>query len=223
MNYEITLENIDKTFYKNGPNRVLKNINLNIKPQDIATLYGPSGSGKSTILNIVSGLDYPTSGRVILHGEDITKLSPADLTLYRRKNIGFVFQSYNLFPALTTLENISIISELNGISPTLIKEDAKAALISVGLGQMEKKYPDELSGGQQQRVAIARAIVSKPKILFADEPTANLDSQTAKTIIDLLFNLNKTIGTTILFSTHDKNIVDRVNTIIQVKDGEIIS
>lgn len=220
MSKEIILDGVDKVYQKAESVTVLKNVTFKIKAGDIATLYGPSGSGKSTILNIVSGLDYPTKGRVLLGPEIISNLSAAELTLFRRKHVGFIFQNYNLFSGLSAVENVELISLLNGVEEKVARAEAEAALEKVGLRDRIHHHPGELSGGQQQRVAVARAIASKPSILFADEPTANLDSQTAKSIIELLFDLNRTVGTTILFSTHDNNIIEKVHTIIRVKDGQ---
>lgn len=221
MSKGIILDGISKAYGAKEVTLVLKNISLRIEAGDIATLFGPSGSGKSTILNLVSGLDHPTKGSIRLGEDVVSNFDAHQWTLFRRKNIGFIFQSYNLFPSLNALENVEIISLLNGEDKTLARSLATEALGKVGLGDRMTFYPGELSGGQQQRVAVARAIASRPKIIFADEPTANLDSHTAKSIIELLFELNKTHGTTILFSTHDNNIIEKVNTVIRVKDGEI--
>jgi putative ABC transport system ATP-binding protein len=222
MSKEINFDGIGKVFGKSEPVTVLDNVSFKVKAGDIATLYGPSGSGKSTILNLASGLDYPTRGKIILGTEVISGLSPHEMTLFRRKNIGFIFQNYNLFGGLNAIENVEIISLLNGVDRDVARNMAIAALEKVGLKDRQHHRPGELSGGQQQRVAVARAIASSPSILFADEPTANLDSHTAKSIIELLLELNREHGTTILFSTHDNNIIEKVNTVIKVKDGNLI-
>jgi putative ABC transport system ATP-binding protein len=184
-------------------------------------LYGPSGSGKSTILNIASGMEYPSSGDVFIDEDKISSFPTSDLTLYRRKNIGFVFQSYNLFPFLSAVENVELISLLKGTPAKEAREKALVALQRVGLENINLRRPSELSGGQQQRVAVARSIASSPHVLFADEPTANLDPQTAISLIDLFFELNKIHGTTIVFSTHDPQILTRVPRLIRIKDGQI--
>lgn len=219
----ILLDSITKEYRKGDEvSAILKNINLNIESGDIAALYGPSGSGKSTLLNLISGLDKPTSGQITIGSDDVSHLNAQQWTLYRRKNIGFIFQNYNLFSSLNAVENVETISLLNGISSQMAREQAMEALTKVGLGKYINYYPSELSGGQQQRVAVARAIASKPKLILADEPTANLDSQNAKAIIDLLFEMNEHFGTTILFSTHDNEIIKKVKTLIRLKDGNIV-
>jgi putative ABC transport system ATP-binding protein len=222
MSREIVLDQVNKVYQKNEPVTVLNNVSFKIKASDIATLYGPSGSGKSTILNLASGLDLPTEGSIFLGSDRISAFDAHKLTIFRRQNIGFIFQGYNLFGGLSALENVEIISLLNGVDPAEARRAAAEALEKVGLKERQNHFPAELSGGQQQRVAVARAIASKPSVLFADEPTANLDSHTAQSIIELLFELNRSIGTTILFSTHDPNIIEKVHTIIKIKDGEII-
>ncbi len=222
MSKNVILDSVSKVYKKSEPVTVLKSVSVKIKAGSIASLYGPSGSGKSTILNLASGLDYPTQGDIYLGEELISKMSAQELTVFRRRHIGFIFQSYNLFAGLSALENVEIISLLNGVDPKLAREQAFLALEKVGLKARQHYSPSELSGGQQQRVAVARAIASRPSIIFADEPTANLDSQTAKSIIDLLFELNHDIGTTILFSTHDENIIEKVGSVIRIKDGEIL-
>ncbi len=172
---------------------------------------------------MASGMDRPTKGEVYIGEDCISKYSPAELTLFRRQNMGFIFQSFNLFSSLSAVENVEIISLLNGRPAKEAREQALTSLEKVGLKDRVNHLPNQLSGGQQQRVAVARAIASNPHVLFADEPTANLDSQTALALIDSLFELNKLHGTTILFSTHDPQVLERVPRLIKIKDGMIQS
>ena len=221
MSKKISFRNVTKIFDGAEKTVALKSIDFEISAGSIAALYGPSGSGKSTILNIASGMDLPSSGQVYIGDDLISELNASQLTLYRRENIGFIFQSYNLFPSLSAVENVEMIELLNGKNPTEVRKKSIEALEKVGLKDRIHYFPNQLSGGQQQRVAVARAIASNPHILFADEPTANLDSQTALSLIDLLFDLNQYHKTTILFSTHDSNILTRVPNLIKIKDGAI--
>jgi putative ABC transport system ATP-binding protein len=223
MSKRISFTKVKKIYPDAGNFVALNDVSFTIDAGSIVALYGPSGSGKSTILNIASGMDQPSTGEVFIADDKISSFSAQELTLYRRENIGFVFQSYNLFPSLTAVENVEIISVLNGVSAEDARSQATLALQRVGLGNKINHRPSELSGGQQQRVAVARSIASNPHILFADEPTANLDSHTAISLIDLLFELNQTHGTTIVFSTHDPQILTRVPRQIRVKDGQILS
>lgn len=222
MSQAISFRNVHKVFPGAEETIALKGMSFEIPKGSIAALYGPSGSGKSTVLNIASGMDTVTEGEVFVGQTILNNLSAQELTLFRRKHMGFVFQAYNLFPALSAVENVEMISLLQGISPSLARTAAVQALEKVGLSHRLNHKPSELSGGQQQRVAVARSIASKPDILFADEPTANLDSTTAVALIDLLFQLNKEHGTTILFSTHDEQILSRVQKLFKIKDGEIL-
>ncbi|MBK7963630.1 MAG: ABC transporter ATP-binding protein [Bdellovibrionales bacterium] len=221
MSKKISFRNVTKIFAGAEQTVALKSIDFDIPAGGIAALYGPSGSGKSTVLNIASGIDLPTSGQVLIGEDVISEFTPSKLTLFRRQNIGFIFQSYNLFSSLTAVENVEMIELLNGKTSTEVRKKSIEALEKVGLSERINYFPSQLSGGQQQRVAVARAIASNPHILFADEPTANLDSQTALSLIDLLFELNHSHKTTILFSTHDSNILTRVPQLIKIKDGVI--
>ncbi len=222
MANKIVFRNVTKVFSGAVLFEALKSISFEVASSGVAALYGPSGSGKSSILNLASGLDRPTKGEVLIGDQLISDLSGHDLTLFRRFHVGFIFQNYNLFPSLTALENVEMIDLLRGTPEETARAQAIVALEQVGLGDRLNNRPGELSGGQQQRVAVARAIASKPSVLFADEPTANLDSTTAKMLIDLFFALNEKMGTTVLFSTHDKSIISRVPQLIEVKDGELI-
>ncbi len=201
----------------------LNGVSVAIEDGEFAALAGPSGSGKTTMLNISAGLDVPSEGRVLLLDKDIQKLSPNELSLLRRGSVGFVFQSYNLFPVLTALENVEYLLALNGVHPKERRAIAEKALESVGLVNLGNRMPNQLSGGQQQRVAIARAIVTHPKVVFADEPTANLDSKTATHLLALFRQLNEERGITFIFSSHDPLVLTSAKRIIEIADGRIKS
>lgn len=199
----------------------LKDINLSIEKGEFIALAGPSGSGKTTLLNIIGALDKPTSGRVLLGDDDITKMSKNELSQIRLTKIGFIFQEYNLIPVLTALENVEYVMLLQGLSEQERREKAYGILKEVGLEGLEDRRPSQLSGGQQQRVAVARAIVSHPSLILADEPTANLDSKTADSLLDLMYALNQEKGITFVFSTHDKLVMEHARRLILLKDGKV--
>tara|TARA_Y100000294_G_scaffold137709_1_gene130802 strand:+ start:441 stop:1124 length:684 start_codon:yes stop_codon:yes gene_type:complete len=224
QNAIVKLENISK-IYRQGQVEVkaLDAFSLEIGRGEFATLCGPSGSGKTTALNLIGALDVPTSGNIFLENNDLLTLSRTELSEMRRDRIGFVFQAYNLVPVLTAYENAELVLALQNMPRKERRERVMAILKDVGLAGLEKRRPDELSGGQQQRVAIARAIVSSPAIILADEPTANVDSATADSLLDLMENLNKDKGTTFLFSTHDQRVMDRAKRIIRLRDGKLES
>lgn len=215
----IELKNIQKS-YKEGGNShpVLKDLQLTIKEGEIVVLLGKSGSGKSTLLNIISGIDLPDSGDVIIEGENLSSKTEKERTLFRRKNIGFVFQFFNLIPTLTVAENLRLGLELNAIPEN---GDAGKLLDAIGLGHKADSYPDRLSGGEQQRVAIARALIHKPKYILADEPTGNLDMETGKTVINLLDRLVKQTGKTMIMATHSRDVIGLADRVISVVDGKI--
>lgn len=217
-------ENVMKT-YMSGEIEVtaLNKINISIKKGEFTAIAGPSGSGKSTLLNLLSGLDRPSSGKVFIDQRPISDMSGNQLSDFRRDHIGFIFQSYNLIPVLTVKENIEYIMLIQGIPESERAQRVNDVLKDVGLTTMGNRRPAQLSGGQQQRVAIARAVVSRPSIILADEPTANLDSVTADNLIDMMRSLNETKGITFLFSTHDKRIMDHSKRLIILKDGKIDS
>jgi len=203
--------------------KAVDNITLEIDKGDFAVLCGPSGSGKTSILNLIGALDKPTSGQVWLEDIDIAELSNAQLATIRKNRIGFVFQSYNLIPVMTAFENAAFVLELQGVAKKECYQRVMQTLDDVGLAGLEHRRPDEMSGGQQQRVAIARAIVTHPAIVLADEPTANVDSHTAESLLDLMQNLNQQHNITFLFSTHDQRVIDRARRVIRMQDGKIIA
>jgi len=202
--------------------RALRGVDLVLMAGEFASMAGPSGSGKTTLLNIIGGLDRPTSGTVKIEGRDITRLSGGVLSRLRRDRIGFVFQSYNLLPVLTALENAEYVLMLQNIDKEERRERVMRVLGEVGLGGMEHRFPRELSGGQQQRVAIARAILPEPALILADEPTANVDSETGGALMNLLRRLNEEKGITFLFSTHDQAVMKRALRLIRLRDGRIV-
>jgi len=220
----VRMQDVVKT-YRQGKVDVhaVNKVSLAIENGDFAALCGPSGSGKTSILNLIGGLDVPTSGSVWVDGIDLSTLDNTELSEVRKNRIGFVFQAYNLIPVLTAYENAEFVMNLQGLSDAECRERVMATLKSVGLEGLEHRRPDEMSGGQQQRVAIARAIVTNPAIVLADEPTANVDSHTAESLLDLMQQLNRDQGITFLFSTHDQHVIDRAKRIIQVHDGKIVT
>lgn len=220
----IQIEKLVKIYNTNGIQvQAIKGIDLSINKGEFAALAGPSGSGKTTLLNLIGGLDYSTSGKVTVSGENLNVLSRGKLSELRLRKIGFIFQAYNLIPVLSALENVEYILLLQGVDKTERGERAGAILKEVGLGKELHRKPLELSGGQQQRVAVARAIVSQPDIILADEPTANLDQKNGAALLDLMHELNKKKNITFLFSTHDQMVMDRSERLIHLIDGKIES
>jgi putative ABC transport system ATP-binding protein len=207
--------------FQSGQQRfqVLQGIDLEIRSGDIQLLMGPSGSGKTTLLSILAGLLTPTTGKVYLLGEEITKMSRTKLSRFRRQNIGFIFQDFNLFPALTAAENIEAVLNIKGIRGKAARYQAQALLEQVGLGLKANQKPGDLSGGQKQRVAIARALAGNPRLIMADEPTAALDSHSGHTVIELLRHLAKEGGCTVLMVTHDPRIIDVADRVAYLEDG----
>ena len=203
--------------------RALDNVSTNFKQGEFTAIVGPSGSGKTTFLNSIGGLDSPTKGQVLINNKDITKLNSNELIDFRLKNIGFVFQSYNLIPVLTAKENVEFIMLMQGDSKLIRDKRSKELLDAVGLNDHLNRKPNQLSGGQQQRVAVARALASKPKFVLADEPTANLDSSSTANLLDIMHNLNIEENMTFIFSTHDQRVIDRATRIITLEDGKILS
>ncbi|HEY9781127.1 MAG TPA: ABC transporter ATP-binding protein [Leptolyngbyaceae cyanobacterium] len=216
----IVAEGIEMTF-ELGKQRyqVLKGINLVIKSGDIQLLMGPSGSGKTTLLSILAGLLTPTEGQVYLLGQEITRMSREKLAKYRLENVGFIFQGFNLFPALTAAENVELVLNYKGITRGVARKQAQLLLEQVELGSYANQKPSDLSGGQKQRVAIARALAGNPKLIMADEPTAALDSQSGHNVIQLLRTLAKEQGCTVLMVTHDPRIIDVADQVSYLEDG----
>jgi len=192
-----------------------------VEKGEFTAISGPSGSGKSTTLNLIGALDTPTSGKVFLENNDLNSLSRSALSRLRRDRIGFVFQAYNLIPVLTAYENAEIVLRLQGVAPAQRRRRVMALLTEVGLEGMADRRPDQLSGGQQQRVAIARAIAADPAVVLADEPTANVDSETADKILGLMEKLNRERGATFIFSTHDPRVMDSDNRNVRLVNGRI--
>jgi putative ABC transport system ATP-binding protein len=203
--------------------KALQGVDLNIYAGDIELLMGPSGSGKTTLLSILAGILTPTSGKVNLLGTEITKLSNNELARFRLANIGFIFQGFNLFPALTALENVEVALNIKGIKGKAAKKEAQLLLDNVGLGNKAQMLPRNLSGGQKQRVAIARALTGHPRLIMADEPTASLDSHSGHAVIELLRKLAKDQGCTVLIVTHDPRIVDVADRIVYLEDGILVN
>ena len=220
MSMVIEIENLTRKYGKGiGEVVAINEISLNIEYGEFTAIIGPSGSGKSTLLNLIGGLDKSDSGCVLLAGKDIAKMSGSQMSDFRRDRIGFIFQAYNLIPVLSAAENIEYIMLLQGISSVKRKERVQEMLSLVGLEGLGHRRPSELSGGQQQRVAVARAMASKPEIILADEPTANLDSKTGMALLDMMRQLNEDQGVTFVFSTHDEMIMKRARRLIHLRDG----
>jgi len=201
----------------------LRDIDLRLEKGDFVCVAGPSGSGKSTLLHLAGILDTPTAGQVLINGQDTGGFSRTAAALFRRRNLGFIFQRYNLIPVLTAFENVDYILSLLNIPAARRKERVTEALAAVGLADLMHRRASDLSGGQQQRVAVARAIVATPLIILADEPTASLDSETGLALIDLFSEINRGRRTTFLFSSHDPRIIARANRILNLRDGKIVS
>jgi len=209
--------------FRAGVVKALDNVSMKAEAGEFMAVVGPSGSGKSTLLNLIGGLDVADSGSVRIDGRDLSTLSQAELARMRRDKIGFVFQSYNLIPVLNVLENVEYVLLLQGADKKERREISLEIISDVGLKGMESRRPAELSGGQQQRAAVARAVASKPKLVLADEPTANLDSATAAGLLDIMANLNKNRGVTFIFSTHDPDVMERASRLVKLHDGQIVS
>ena len=220
----IEIQHVDKIYNKlTVPVHALKDVDLSIQEKEFTAIVGPSGSGKSTLLNIVGGLDKPTGGTVMINGTNITAMPEGDLIDFRLHNIGFVFQAYNLIPVLTALENVEFVLFLQQAPKKERTRRAIELLKRVGLEDRKDNKPTELSGGQQQRVAVARALASRPSFVLADEPTANLDSHTAESLLDLMEDLNEEYGITFIFSTHDAKVIRRARRVVTLEDGKITS
>ena len=220
----LKIQNVSKIYSTDGIEvQALRSLSLSIEEGEFTAIAGPSGSGKTTLLNIISGLDTPTSGQALLAGKPISTMKGSELSDFRRDHIGFIFQAYNLIPVLTVKENIEYIMLLQGIQEEERRSRVASILEKVGLDGMENRQPKQLSGGQQQRVAVARAMVSNPSVILADEPTANLDSNTGASLLDIMRDLNKNMGMTFVFSTHDTMIMERARRLVLLRDGEIVN
>ena len=220
----IDAHNVSKTFNpKTVPVYAVQDVHVHIEEGEFVALVGPSGSGKSTLLNMMGGLDEPTKGSVIIDGVELTELSENKLIDFRLHNIGFVFQAFNLIPVLTAKENVGFVLQLQHMPKKEREKRVLSLLEEVDLEDKINSKPGELSGGQQQRVAVARALASKPKIILADEPTANLDSKSAANLLDIMTKLNKEENITFLFSTHDQRVIKKARRVITLVDGKIDS
>ena len=216
----LEISNLAKSYTSGSKTlKVLDDINFSITEKETFSIVGPSGSGKTTLLGLCAGLDKPDSGTVTLNGVELSSLTEDERALLRNKDVGFVFQDFQLLPTLTALENVAVPLELQGAKHAMKK--AAELLTKVGLGDRGNHYASELSGGEQQRVALARAFANDPKILFADEPTGNLDAETGETVVDLLFELNKELGTTLVLVTHDMELAQKTQNILTIKGGRI--
>jgi putative ABC transport system ATP-binding protein len=219
----IEIQNVSKSYHRESLEiPVLRNISLDIDAGAFVALMGPSGSGKTTLLNLIAGIDRPTSGRILVAGSDLTELSESELAAWRSRHVGFIFQFYNLIPVLSALENVELPLLLTGLSKPERREHAERALKIVGLGDRLDHYPRQLSGGQEQRVAIARAVVTDPTILVADEPTGDLDKNSAEEVLGLMDRLNREIHKTILMVTHDPHAAERARSIRSLDKGELV-
>ncbi|WP_417793807.1 ABC transporter ATP-binding protein [Terasakiella pusilla] len=218
----LRLENIHLKLASHGGDvNILRGINLEIMRGETVAIVGPSGSGKSSMMMVIAGLERATSGRVEIAGQDVTAYSEDDLALFRRDHVGIVFQDFHLVPTMSALENVAVPLEFSGIANPFDK--ARAQLETVGLGHRLEHYPSQLSGGEQQRVALARAFATNPTLLLADEPTGNLDGETGRKVMELLFNRHKAQNNTLLLITHDPKLAEKCDRIIEVKDGLIQS
>jgi putative ABC transport system ATP-binding protein len=218
----IRLENLNKIYESQaGEVIAINGVSVDFKAGEFSSIVGPSGCGKTTLLNAIGGLDKPTSGKIWIDNTEITSMRDKALIDFRLKNIGFIFQAYNLIPVLSAIENTAFILELQGVEKRVRNERAMELLKAVGLEDKALSRPNQLSGGQQQRVAVARALASRPQFILADEPTANLDSKSTETLLDIMAELNIKEGTTFVFSTHDQRVIDRARRIIYLEDGKI--
>jgi putative ABC transport system ATP-binding protein len=220
----VSLERVTRKFpLDHNAVTALSNVSFHIDPGEFLAISGPSGSGKSTLLNLIGCIDKPTSGRIFIDGTDTSLLSSSQCSLLRRQKIGFVFQTFNLIPVFTARENVEYPLLIQGVKTSERRRRVTDALANVGLSGRANHRPDLLSGGERQRVAVARAIVHRPSLVLADEPTANLDTQNATQLIDLMRDLNRTLGLTFIFSTHDQRLLEHTPRIVRLTDGCIIS
>lgn len=220
----IQINNLTKTYQDTEvPVHAVNGVDLSFAEGEFAAIVGPSGCGKTTLMNMIGGLEQPTSGTVVVDGSVMSELSSNELIDFRLRNIGFVFQAYNLIPVLTAKENVEFIMQLQNWNKKEMEERTLALLESVGLGEKVNNKPNQLSGGQQQRVAVARALASKPKFILADEPTANLDSIATNQLLEIMEKLNREENMTFIFATHDQRVMDKAKRVITLDDGKVIS
>ena len=220
----IELKSLSKIYNPDTiPVRAINDVSLSVEEGEFTAIVGPSGCGKTTLLNMIGGLDVRSEGSVKVGGVSIQDMSESQLTVFRLKHIGFVFQAYNLIPVLTAKENIEFIMVLQNIDAKTIHERSNDLLDRMGIKDQRDRRPSEISGGQQQRVAVARALASRPKFVLADEPTANLDSGSTEALLDIMAKLNEEENTTFIFSTHDQRVIDRAKRVITLEDGVIVS
>lgn len=218
----VSLRGLAKVYTEGGATRkVLDHVDLDIQDGEFFVMLGKSGSGKSTLLNLISGIDKPDGGQIVIGGTDITRLNERQQTLFRRDHIGIVFQFFNLIPTLTVIENITMPMELRGDSRREAEARARQLLDRVGLGDRADAFPDKLSGGEQQRVAIARALIHEPSIVLADEPTGNLDEETGENVLRLLLELTRDAGKTLVMATHNPEIVPLADRVCRIHDGQL--
>ena len=224
MSTIIKATHISKVYHKTAvPVRAINNLSISIEEGEFTAIVGPSGCGKTTLLNILGGLDHPTEGKVEVAGTDISTMKDSDLIDFRLRNIGFVFQAYNLIPVLTAMENVEFIMLLQKKSKKERHERAMELLRQMDIADKATTKPSQLSGAQQQRVAVARALASKPRFILADEPTANLDSMSTSNLLDLMAKMNREQKATFVFSTHDQRVMDKATRIVTLEDGAIVS
>lgn len=218
----ISIRGVEKT-YRSGETevRALRGVDLEVSPGEFTALAGPSGSGKTTLLNLIGCIDKADAGTVVIDGQDVSTRTPFELSSFRREKLGFVFQNFNLVPVLTAHENVALALNLLNLPPEEVKRRTEVLLAEVGLEGLGDRLPTRLSGGQQQRVAIARALVKNPLVVLADEPTANLDSETGRAILELMRGLNRSRGVTFLFSTHDAQVMEFATRLVRLTDGRI--
>jgi len=220
----IQINKLTKTYHDTEvPVHAVNGIDLSFEEGEFAAIVGPSGCGKTTLMNMIGGLEVPSTGNVMVDGSVMSELSSNDLIDFRLRNIGFVFQAYNLIPVLSAKENVEFIMQLQNWDKKKMDERTISLLESVGLGEKLNSKPNQLSGGQQQRVAVARALASKPKFILADEPTANLDSTATKQLLDIMERLNKEEHITFIFATHDQRVMDKARRVVTLDDGKVIS
>jgi putative ABC transport system ATP-binding protein len=219
----LEFSNVVRSYPGEVPVQAVDGVSFRLDRGAFAAVLGPSGSGKTTLLNLASGLDQADSGRIMIAGREVNQLGQTALCEFRRRHLGFIFQAYNLFPVLSAVENVEFTSLIRGDDASQARARAEEALRLVGLSHKLGARPSQLSGGQQQRVAVARALASQPDIIFADEPTANLDSKTAISLIELFEKLNAELGVTFFFSTHDQKLADRVKTRLEMCDGKLLN